>query len=264
MNKVVRLFGFSFIFYSIIVGFTFTLQKAFILHPDRLKGNYEYSFDYPFKEINLSNEGQTINGLHFFASNNVDKKVIVYYHGNADNLKRWGNYAEDFLKLGYDVIMMDYRGFGKSSGKANEWNMYSDGMLFYNYARTLFAEENIVLYGRSIGSGVATEIATKVKAASLLLETPFYSIEDVIQTRFPFLWIPGELHFKFENGDKFKNISMPIHIFHGTKDRIVPIHSANKLQKYLKVGDSFTTIPKGKHKNLSNFSQFHEALAKVL
>lgn len=264
MNKVVHLFGFSFIFYSIIVGLTFTLQKAFILHPDKLKENYAYSFDHDFKEINLQNEGHTINGLHFFAKNNEQNRVIVYYHGNADNLKRWGQYAEDFLKLGYDVIMMDYRGFGKSGGKADETNMYADGMLYYNYAKSLFPEKNIVLYGRSIGSGVATEIATKVNAASLLLETPFYSIEDVINTRFPFLWIPGDLHFKFNNGEKFNKVEMPIHIFHGTKDRIVPIQSANKLEKHLKKGDSFTTIPKGKHKNLTNFYQFHEALRKVL
>ena len=191
-------------------------------------------------------------------------KVILYFHGNADNLSRWGQYAPELMAHGYDVIMIDYRGFGKSTGEATEQNMYSDAHLFYEYASQCYDKENIVLYGRSIGTGVVSELASNVCSKKVILETPFYSIEDIIDKRFPLLWVPGELHFKFENGKKINQIVSPVHIVHGTKDRVVPLESALELKAHLKESDSFTIIEQGKHKNLSEFQQYHEFLSSIL
>jgi len=241
----------------------YMLQRSFILHPKKLAKNYDYSFDFRYQELSFPTEDGKFYAIK--AETELERKgVILYFHGNADNLKRWGKYSDDFLKRGYDVVMMDYRGFGKSDGKATEENMYADAKQVYDYCLEHYSEDEIVLYGRSLGSGVASHIANKYTASKLLLETPFYSIPDVVQQKFPFVLQLFNLSFDFPNHQNIDGLTMPVHIFHGTNDKVVPIKSAIKLEDHLQHTDSFLVIPGGGHKNLSSFPIYQQRLDQIL
>jgi len=240
------------------------LQRSFILHPKKLDKTYEYAFDFKFQEVNFPIEEGHVNAIQAYTSNNESKGVVLYFHGNADNLKRWGRLSKDFTDRGYDVLMMDYRGFGKSDGKATELNMYTDAERLYEFALEEYDPENIIVYGRSIGSGVATQLASKRKVKSLFLETPFHSIEDVVKHKYPFVLMLFKLEFQFPNYSNIESMETPIHIFHGTKDRVVPYESAEKLKTYLKESDTFLTVDGAGHKNIPSFEAYQQVLSDLL
>src|SRR6185369_16226885 len=106
-------------------------QDKLLFRSDALEKSYVFQFDQPYEEYNiLTGDGQTINIL-WFKSAGEPKGLIFYFHGNANNLQRWGNYAVDLTRHGYEVVMMDYRGYGKSSGAPSEQNLHEDAELVY-------------------------------------------------------------------------------------------------------------------------------------
>lgn len=239
------------------------LQRTFILHPKKLAKTYQFQFDFRFDEIDFPTDDGSFNTIHAY-TDETRKGVILYFHGNADNLVRWGAYSDEFLKRGYDVVMMDYRGFGKSDGKATEANMYADALQLYQYVSNHYSDDEIVLYGRSLGSGVASHIANTNAASQLILETPFHSIPDVVRQKFPFVLQLFDLNFDFPNHKNIDGLNIPVHIFHGTKDKVVPFKSAIKLEDFLEEDDSFLVIEGGGHKNLSTYQSYHKRLDKIL
>ena len=136
------------------------IQEKFIFLPTQLPEEYSYSFDNEFEEFFLTNpDGARLNALHF--KTNKPKGVILYFHGNAGDLSRWGEIANRFLDFEYDVIVMDYRGYGKSTGKRSESSLFEDAQLFYEHTAKLFSKDDIVVYGRSLGCSIATHVASQ-------------------------------------------------------------------------------------------------------
>jgi len=263
MVRISYLFGSLLFIYSGLLGLGYMLQRSFILHPKKLDKSYEYQFDFEFHELNFPTDDGIFNAIHA-KTTDEPKGLIVYFHGNADNLKRWGKYSQEFLDRGYDILMMDYRGFGKSDGKATEVNMYEDARTLYQYALEQYHEEDIIFYGRSLGTGVASHMAVHNHAKALILETPFYSLTDVVKEKYPFVLQLFQLNFDFPNHKNIDGLDVPIHIFHGTKDRVVPFKSAIKLEDHLQDGDTFLVIPGGGHKNLSKFPAYQQRLDEIL
>jgi len=99
----------------------------------------------------------------------------------------------------------------------------------YHYALEYYDTDELFIYGRSIGSGVASALAARVEAKELLLETPFYSLPDVVKEKYPFVLLIFRLDFHFPIHEHLETLDMPVHIFHGTKDKVVPYESAEKL-----------------------------------
>ena len=236
------------------------LQEKFIFLPTQLPQDYTYSFNSEFEEFNLtSDDGAQLNALHFKSQN--PKGVILYFHGNAGDLSRWGEIAQDFLKYDYDVIVMDYRGYGKSTGKRSEVNLFKDAQLFYDYASQLFSKDEIVLYGRSLGCSIAIHVASNNPCQKLILETPFFNLTDVAQDRFPFLPMKPILKYRLASNDYIEKVKAPIRIFHGTEDRVVAYDSGKRLFEAIPFSDKkMYTIPNGKHNNLSEFNEYQNAI----
>lgn len=240
------------------------LQEKIMFFPSVLEQDYQYQFNHNFEELNLNTEdGAKLNAIHFKVEK--PKGVVLYFHGNAGDLSRWGTIAEFFVEKRYDVLIMDYRTYGKSTGKLSEAVFYSDAQLFYNYLKEHYDEKDITLYGRSLGTGVATYLASKNKPKQLILETPYYSILDVAKDRFPIFPVEKLLKYKFPTHQFIKDVSCLITIFHGTNDQVVPYTSAKKLfEESSKVKTTFITIDGGAHNNLINFEAYHQQIEKVL
>lgn len=250
-------------FYSIVVSFLYSVQKKLIFLPDNLAKDHTFHFDIPFEEFNLRHEnGEEVNTLYF--PNEDAKALILYFHGNSKNLQHWGKYLPDLVNRGYDVLAIDYRGYGKSDGKVSEIGMYEDADLLYRWAKKHHPNQELILWGRSLGSGVASQLSTQKQAKTLILETPFYNMTELVKTRFPMLIVPVEMKYKFPNNENIQNNEMTTLIIQGTKDSIVPLKSAEKLKKILETDDHFFTIKGAGHRNLHEFNDYQAVLDEIL
>ena len=248
---------------TIFMGLFNSVQKKIIFRPTSLAKEHVFEFEMPYEEFYMEHSnGERINALHFPTTE--QKGIILYFHGNSRNLQHWGKYLPDLVHKGYAVIAIDYRGYGKSDGNASEQNLYEDGMLAYQYVKDHFETKNIIIWGRSLGSAVASRISTEVQADKLVLETPFYSMPELVNTRFPYLIIPVNEQFKFPNNEHLTKTSLPTYIIQGTKDNIVPYRSAEKLKSILEKDENFFTIKGAGHKNLHEFVDYHYVLDEIL
>lgn len=245
-----------------IAGLLYLFQEHIIFFPQKLKADFKYQFATDFIEINYPvAEGVFINALHFKANNS--KGVVFYSHGNAGNLSQWGHIAQYFLTHNYDVLIYDYRSYGKSNGKLSEQNMYHDADFIYSELLKSFDEHKIFVYGRSIGTGVATYVASRHNPSQLILESPYYNMPDLVRSIVPV--IPGFLlRFKFRIDKMIVKVKCPVLIFHGTEDEVIYYGSSLKLKKHFKSSDRLVTIEGGKHNNLDSFKIFHQELAAIL
>jgi len=254
--------------YSIILIIVFLflglyfLQEKLIFYPEKLPADYEYSFSQEFQEINYSVEkGVKINALHFKTRN--PKGVVFYSHGNAGSLRSWGLMSGIFARHQFDLLIYDYRGYGKSTGKITEQNLYHDADFIYNDLLEKYEEQNIIVYGRSIGTGVASYVASTNNPGFLILESPYFNLSDLTGKYLPF--IPNALlKFKFRNNLYIPKVSCPICIFHGTEDEIIYHGSSIKLAKLFKPEDRLISIKGGHHNDLEAFDLYHKELAKIL
>ncbi len=264
-KRMLKIVSVLIVLIAIYLGLTLLLyfkQKDFIFYPAKLNQNYNFSQFKNIEELYFDVNEASIHALHFKTENS--KGIVLYFHGNAGALDKWGFEAIEFTSRGYDVIMPDYRTYGKSTGELSEKNMNEDALTIYNKAIESFDPTRIIFYGRSLGSGVACDLATKVASKLLILETPYTSIGDVAQRGFFFLPVHRLLNFRFENKKKINNLKCPVHIFHGTKDELIPYAQAVQLAEIY--GDDFilTTIEGGSHNNLVTFEKFQNKLDDLL
>ncbi|WP_369992709.1 alpha/beta hydrolase [Winogradskyella sp.] len=251
-----------FALYVMIGSALYFFQEKLMFLPSTLAQDYKYQFDYPFEELFLKIEDEaTINALHFKAEN--PKGVILYFHGNAGDLSRWGKITEFFVEKRYDVLVMDYRTYGKSIGKLSEDAIYKDAQYCYDYLLERYSENEITLYGRSLGTGIASYLASKNNAKRLILETPYYSILDIAKHRFPMFPVKQLLKYRFPTFQYLPKVKCPITIIHGTEDNVVPFSSGKKLSE-LESDIDFFTVKGGGHNNLIEFEDYHKAIDNVL
>lgn len=250
--------------YIMVSTLLYFLQEKMLFHPTVLSQDFKFEFSYPFEELFFrTDDDAVINAVHFKTEN--PKGVILYFHGNAGDLSRWGVITEFFVEKQYDVLVMDYRTFGKSTGKLSEAALYNDSDYCYNYLKKYYSEDDITVYGRSLGTGMATYIASKNKPKQLILETPYYSMTDVAKSRFPVFPVQYVLKYKLPSYQFITNVDCPISIFHGTNDQVVPYKSARGLFKVAPTPQTtFTTIEGGNHGNLINYDAFLKGVNQVL
>ncbi|MEO6039734.1 MAG: alpha/beta hydrolase [Saprospiraceae bacterium] len=232
-----------------------------MFRPTVLAPDYRFHFDAPVEEHFLDTpDGARLNALLFPATVQANGRVVLYFHGNRDNLQRWGAMHYDFTQLGFDFFAPDYRGYGKSTGDHDEARYLEDAELAYHWLRQKYRPEDIVLYGRSLGSGMASHLAARVPARMLILETPFDNMRGLLASHVRRHEPPFEPAFLFPNDENLQKTSLPLLIFHGTRDRVVPFASASNLKKVLKPGDEFVTLEGGSHGNLNTYPAYQERL----
>jgi uncharacterized protein len=251
--------------YGLICLVYWLVQDRFIFVRFPLPKAYAFTFDQPFTEEWLHpEEGVELHGLHFTAREPLG--TVLYFHGNTGSLRRWGKRASRFTRLGWNVLMMDYRGYGKSKGKLSESALHADALAWYDHLAQRESDERIVIYGRSLGSGMAVPLAAQRKPRALVLESPFANLYDPARHQFfliPYRWL---LRYTFRNDKAIRRVKCPVFIFHGKRDPVVPYESALRL--YASVpGDvqrEMITFPKGYHSDLGQFSRFQRKLAAIL
>ena len=250
-------------FYLVICLYIYFRQESFIFYPDILPDDYEFvEFKGAADELYFEPEtGVKLHALKFKVPN--PKGVILYFHGNARALDNWGYIGADLLPHGYDIVIPDYRGYGKSKGPFSQENLFKDAQYIYDQLALNYGEAQITLYGRSLGSGIASFLASKTNPKVLILETPYFSMNRMASELMPFFPTRLILKYDFRSDLFLQKVSCPIHIFHGTEDELIPYKHAVELKKLLPSID-FTTIPNATHNNLDQFALFNRKIATIL
>ncbi len=169
----------------VCVAFYF-LQEKIIFLPEALEKNYPFDFGQPFEELNFKTaDGIGINGLLFRTDS--AKGLIFYLHGNEGSLKSWGNAASTYTDLDYDFFILDFRGYGKSEGKIiSQEQLFQDNQMVYDELTKEYDEKDIIILGYSIGSGMASFLASENDSKRLILQAPYYSLTDMAPQMYPF------------------------------------------------------------------------------
>ncbi|MEO1628490.1 MAG: alpha/beta hydrolase [Bacteroidota bacterium] len=263
ISTILYLLGALALLYLLFCLLLYVYQDRFIFFPVILPDDYAFSEFEEVEELYLqAADGVRLHALHFQLE--ASKGTVLYFHGNSRAVDDWGGVAEDFRALGYEVLMPDYRGFGKSQGKRSEKTLRRDALAWYDCLRGAEEAERIILYGRSLGSGVACQLATKVDCRLLVLETPYTSIGAMARLRFPLVPSGYLLKFRFQNYRNIRKIKCPVHIFHGTEDELIPYHMAVRLADILGREEVLTTVVGGTHNNLADYPLYHRTLAALL
>lgn len=248
--------------YAAICLIYFFFQEKFIFVPSFIPDHFRTKVSTPIVEFRLDTpyEGK-IHSILLKAEN--PKGLIFYLHGNTGSLKRWQFMAEELCSYGFDVFALDYRGYGESQGARSEAKLHRDVEFCYDFISSKYETQPIIIYGRSLGTGFATKLASRRKADGLVLETPFFNLIDVARYKLPILPANALLRYKLRSDLYLPHVQCPVQIFHGTKDKIVPHSSAMKLyHKAQEIRDiHFTTLVGGRHGNLNTYPLFRDRLS---
>ncbi len=238
-------------------------QHRFFFQPEKLPADFQFAYD-NLRAVEKTVEpetGATINYLHFQV--NEPKGVVLYLKGNTKSIKGWGKFAIDFTRLGYEVIMMDYRGFGKSTGRRTSDAMKRDSQFIYDLAKKEFTEDKIVVYGRSLGSGFAARLASKNNPRLLILTSPLYSLSKAVHRYLPFMPARPFLRYNLPTFQYLKNVRCPIKIIHGSDDKLVPVNTAVDLSEInLKLTRLYIILGAG-HINVHQFEEYHRVMQEI-
>ena len=208
--------------YFIIILFVYFYQRNLLYHPsennylnDKITFNYEEIFIETDKNINLKS---------WFIKKDLNKfKTVLIFHGNAGNLFNRVYKLNELNKLDVNILLISWRGFSGNKGKPTEKNLYHDAEEAIKWLNNRGAiSKNIILYGESLGTGVATELGTRNAFGGIILESPFTSIANAAKIYYPYLPVNIILKDRYDSIGKIKNITTPILIMHGRKDNIVP------------------------------------------
>lgn len=247
-------------------GFLYFKQEALLFYPEKLPATYQFHFPGEYREYPITApDGTRLNGLLFKTP--APKGLIFFLHGNGGSLAGWGAVAATYTRLGYDVFLLDYRGYGKSQGRINsQAQLLGDVETAYNQLKAEYAEQSIVIAGYSVGTGPAAWLASQHRPRLLLLHAPYYSLADMAAHTIK-LWpvLPGWLlRYPLPTNEFVQRVATPVVLFHGDHDEVIPYNSSVRLKALLKPADQLITIRGAGHNGLLDSPQYQEAIERLL
>lgn len=249
--------------YLIFLAYLWFNQERLIFHPYPLEKDYQFAFDSSFEELDIpSYDNNKLNGLLF--KTEKPKGLIFYLHGNAGALDSWGGIAENYTKLGYDIFILDYRGFGKSEGKIeSEQQMNNDVSAAYRYLLKRYPENKTVVIGYSIGTGPAAYLASQDHPDALILQAPYYSLSELADAQVPL--VPDFVKkYHFETYKRLPQVKCPVYLFHGDADQLIALENSVRLSKLLPKNGRFITLKGQPHQGVNENPDYLAELAHIL
>jgi len=219
-------------FYILLVTVVFIFQRNLLYHPDL--DNYIKDQDAKepgeIEKVKITTKDNIDLIGWFYGQDMIRSKTILFFHGNAGSLENRTYKLNHFKNLNLNFLIIAWRGFSGNKGKPNEIGLYEDAKSAINWLKEKGIDENnLIIYGESLGTGIAIEIAQNKNFAGVILESPFTSMIDAGKNNFPYLPVRLLLKDKYESDKKIKNINSPILIMHGKVDKIVPFYMGEKM-----------------------------------
>jgi len=257
-----RLAGLGLLVYLALSLGLYFFQEKLLFHPSPFPEGFRYYLELPFEERALTVDGAKVDSLLVRAPGS--RGLVLMFRGNAGNLADWAPTAEELARrLGWDIWLMDYPGFGRSEGAIrSEAQLHRIAAAFFEAARGEAGSRPLVIYGRSIGSGLAAKVAAENRVSGLVLETPYLSITDMARRLYP--WAPlFLLRYPLRSDRWVPLVKSPLLFLHGDRDEVIPHESGAELALLSPTG-RFVTIEGGRHNDLSRHEAYWAELASFL
>ena len=215
--------------YAILVALLYLFQRNILFVPGKSIPIIANSLVPEMIEVFL----ETDDGLElrsWFFKGAEDKPIIIYFQGNAGTIFDRDYKARQFIDHGYSLLFVGYRGYGGNPGTPNEKGFLLDSKAAINFVQTeKFNQNDIVLYGESLGSGVAINLAREVDVGAVILEAPYASITKVASERYWFVPVRYLLKDKFDSISKVNSLTAPLLIIHGDQDEVIGLQHGKRL-----------------------------------
>lgn len=257
------LLGFAVVAYAALVAGLFFFQRQLLYLPDRTHPELVGLEQLGVREVTLSTE-DGLSLLSWYLPPRHGRPVIAYFHGNGGHVGYRAQRLLRFAREGYGVLMPEYRGYGGNPGTPNETGFYADGRAALGFLeRETVAPTRLVLYGESLGSGVAVELAVQHEIAGLILEAPFTSVAEVAQCHFPFVPAARLVTDRFDSLSRIGQVRAPILVLHGEGDRVVPVRFGRALFKAAPEPKEGWFVPEAGHEDLARFGGLDVVVAFI-
>ena len=247
------------IIYFLIIVLTYFFQRNLLYHPN--ENNYlNDKLALTIEKVKIKTK-DNIELLSWYHNKDINKyKTILFLHGNAGTLENRIHKINHFKDIKINLLIISWRGFSNNLGKPNETGLYEDARSAIEWLRSKgIKDSDIILYGESLGTGVASEVAQHKNFAGIILESPFTSMIEIGKEKYPFLPVKFLLKDTYESNKKIQNIKIPILVMHGKVDNIVPFHMGKKI---------YEIANKPKYYYFSEYDnhmmEYNEKLLKVL
>lgn len=235
--------------YFALLLLLFIFQRSLIYFPTPLN-DYDLQNSAPYEQFSIVSEDGLIL-KSWIAKGDADKKTFVFFHGNAGNAVDRIPMLKVLTDTGHSVVLAEYRGYADNPGSPSEKAIISDAeKLMSTLLEIELVEQDIVLMGRSLGTGVAVNLATKFDVSALILISPYSNLVDLAANTYPYFPVRLLMQDRFDSQSIIKNVTVPIFMFHGENDRIIPIEFGRSLFKEAPEPKYFNVIPAAGHNNL--------------
>ncbi len=248
--------------YAGALGLLYVTQERIILPASILAADYRFQFDQPFEEVWIPVQGASLHALHFKQPN--PRGVVFFLHGNAGNLVSWTTGLDFYRRVNYDLFIVDYRGYGKSTGHIeNEAQLYADARAAYDAMAPLYRDKPIVIYGRSLGTALAASLARDVQPRLVVLVSPFSSLAASAAQAYP--WAPEwVLKYPLRTDTIIGDVKSPILLIHGSEDKLIPLSHSERLKALARSPVELLVVPGAGHGDIHKFPVYLDGLAARL
>lgn len=242
--------------------FIWLRQEKLLFYPEPLAASFKFKIPHT-AEVFIDVPGAKLHALYLRQPADKSKGVVLFLHGNAGNLETWFTHADFWLETGYDVLMPDYRGYGKSTGHIeNEAQLHDDVLRVWNFVAANYPDKKHVFYGRSLGTGLAAQLATQVPADLLVLVSAYQSMTHMAREYYP--WVPGFVQrYSLKTNEYLPQLQCPILLLHGTADKLISIDHSRQLLP-LNSHARLVEIEGAAHSDIHNFDTYTNTLKQAL
>lgn len=259
-RSVFSIVGIGALVYALIVAFVYFRQEKLIFQPSPLAADHQFSIA-DVQEVKVPVDGAELSALHLRLPD--PKGVVFFLHGNAGNLQTWLTSVDFYRRVNYDLFIIDYRGYGKSTGTIeSEAQLHADVSKAWSTIAPTYAGKKLVVYGRSLGTGLAAKLASVVQPDLTVLVSPFESLKAMGDAHYP--WLPAVVNrYTMRTDQWLPAIKGAVIIEHGDLDTLIGLAHSERLQK-LRAGIELVVVNGAGHNDIHKFPKYLDTLSERL
>lgn len=248
--------------YAALLATLYFAQERLIFPASTLPAEHRFRFDQRFTEVAVPVAGATLHALHFMQDD--PRGLVFFLHGNAGNLETWTTGVDFYRRINYDLFIIDYRGYGKSTGQIeSEAQLHADVRAAWDAIAPRYRDKPIVVYGRSLGTGLAVALARDVSPQLLVLVSPYTSLAAAAQRAFPIA--PAFIvKYPLRTDAIIGDVTSPVLLIHGDRDAQIPVEDSERLRALVRSPVELLRVEGAGHNDIQSFPAYALPLAERL